>query len=175
MEQNQYDYSPINAVSTFWLFASPMILILILVLYKYRVEIWSREFIHVDLLTIQFLFVMSLIIGPILATLLANSFPALRIKTDGLEVRFYFPKVTKWIFISWNEIDGVEFFPIPIERILGKKGKNLFIRSKRLPFYYFLTALFFKNSFSRGVIIMDNIKKYDELVRIIALNKDITG
>jgi len=83
--------------------------------------------------------------------------------------------MTTWIFLPWNEIDKLEFFATPAEKLLRKKEKNLFIYSKRLPFYYFLQAILNRNSFSRGVMIMGSIRNYDELVQLITLNKNKTG
>ena len=164
MKYNKYDYP--HGLLWFWYFTILLPLVLIIVLYIYRQEILTMELNRVEFDNILFTAILCLIM-PILAALFVNSIPALRLKNGGLEIRFFFPKMTKWIFLPWDEIDSIEFYHFSRVQTFLRMKKNFLIYSKKLPLYYFFPALFYGHSFSRGIVVTGKIRGYDELVNVV--------
>jgi hypothetical protein len=171
MEQEQFDY-PVKSSEIFWYMVSPMLLIFLLVLIRFGGEIFGEDPdpIHLDYILLTF--AMAFLITPLLATLAGNSFPAVRVCPDCLEIRFYFPRLSRWIKLPWDAIERIDVFSDSWEAIQKKQGRNLFIKSRKLPFFYAISALLFRRTASRGVMILDEIDRYDVLIDSIRLQTE---
>src|SRR4030065_1510559 len=170
MNRELHNYPFPNAVVLFWFLSSPMILILILLII-FRTEIFAKTPSNEIIINLICLSIIRLIVIPTLAYLFANSFPALRLNPNGLEIQIYSPLKTKYLFLSWGDIDRVVIYSDPLPVLFQRKKKWIFIQSRRLPFFYFLLSMLYRNSLHRGFIITHHIQRYEEVLDFISEHK----
>jgi len=170
MNRELHNYPFPNAVFLFWFLSLPMILILILLIIFSNV-IFAKTPSNEIIINLSCLSIVSLIVVPILAYIFANSFPALRLNENGLKIQIYSPLKTRWIFLSWNDIDRVVIYSDLSQVFNQRKKKWLFIQSKQLPFFYILLSILYRNSLQRGFIITHHIQGYEEVMDFISEHK----
>lgn len=107
-------------------------------------------------------------------TVVANSWPAIRIREDGYDILFYYlyPFPKRWIALSWNDINRLRYDLNPIGVLLRPNRKTYVLFSKCLPFFYHLPGLFFWQSLQKGFSIVPWIRGYDQLASILE-KKDV--
>ena len=164
MKKNLYNYPFPNAVCIFWYFASPMFLFLLsLIIYYHRV-VFAKGLINLENIKLILSFLFSLTIMPSVAYVVANLYPSVRLDQNGLEIQIYFPLMTKWLFIPWEDVETIKIYVEPSTSLFGRGKKWIFVQSEKLPFIYLLLTLFFKQTTKRGFTITHRIRGYDQLL-----------
>jgi|GEM_PF-6482178 len=97
------------------------------------------------------------------ATTIANAFPDVNVRSDGIEIRFFFPLLTRWFFLPWKAIDHISRKESPLKMLNKKLRPDLLVYSRVLPVFYFVPMLWFASTLRRGFFIGRQIQKYDEL------------
>ena len=169
MKSDKFDYPFPNGVVSFWILSTPAVaLLLVMCRLWLRYDELNKD--QVDFLTLVVVTMVCLIF-PVIAMLLVNSYPAVRVGPDGLEARFYFPCFTKWVFLPWARIDTIVPHLTPADSLFGlDRGKsNSLILSRSLPAYYQFPSMVFGRALGRGFFITRRIKRYDEVMRIITI------
>jgi len=165
MISNTHDYPFPNGIAVFWMFSLPPCVLLILLIWKVLQIIWESGLITGQLSTLLGVAIMCLM-GVLGATIVVNSFPAIRMHADGLEIRFYFPFLTRWISLSWNDVEAVEMCASPVDVILRRREHGILtVYSSRLPLLFLIPSMIVRHSLRRGFFITNRIKGYEILVQ----------
>lgn len=162
MRSETYDYRFPNSVAAFWIVASPPALIFGYALWRFVAEEGSPT----GPGSIVGLFFQSLLIL-LAATVMVNAFPAIRLGTQGIELRFYFPFLSRWYLLRWEEITNLSSLPAPVARILRFKRftkSNSLVCSTSLPKFYYLPGLLFGRKLCPGFVISHRIKDYEKVL-----------
>jgi hypothetical protein len=169
-EIDWHGYSFPNAVVMYWLYISPMIVIFLLFLIINHKDIFMLPISNDVILNFVCLVTLSLIIMPLIAYIFANSYPEIRLRIDGLEIQIYSPFKRRVLFVAWKDIEEVDIFKSPALKILNPNRKWIFIRTRKLPYFYHILSLIYKRSFYRGFIITHRINQFDKLLKVIIEN-----
>lgn len=171
MRKDHYDY-PFTLVA-FWYFSigpfTPFLIMLCMRLDEIRDQSLPGE----DLMELGFGLLLG-VFATVVTTIFINSFPAVRINPRGMEIRFFFPILTRWISLPWSQVDGVRECVFLKYRVLRKDVKGLIISSQHLPPFYHLPALLWGHTTDRSVPINSRIKGYDDLVQSIKAACSVT-
>ena len=169
MQARHFDYPPPNGVLALYVFCGVPLFAMALVLANKTRSVGSRvlpQELSAELIVFLLVWISTTIYG----VLVANSFPALRLRTNGIEVRFFFPFLTRWIFLSWDQIDRTEAYRSPAGSLFGKAKSDLVVLSDQMPLFYFLPMLVFRRTLKRGFVIKSRIRGYDDLWRALTAN-----
>lgn len=159
MKDEKFDYPFPNGVAAFWIFVAPPLILFIVIIGRViaQADEWG------DGSNVVGASIM-LGIALFLATLVANSYPAVSVGADRLSVRFYFLFFSHWVRIGWDEVEGIRQVNTP-NGTLGSKQRGLFrLTSTRLPVFYHLPMLLFAHSFRKGFLIDTRLHNFDRLM-----------
>jgi hypothetical protein len=163
MKENYYDYPIPNGVVVFWIFTTPPIIFFVLLFIAKSGDIMSQTLSTED--TSSFLgFILMILLAAICASCVTNIFPAVKLRSNGVEIRFYFPLLTRWIWLPWNSITNLKSYSSPSDFLFKNKQKNLLVSSKNLPMFYHIPSIIYGHSFDRSFIIGSWIRGYDKIV-----------
>jgi hypothetical protein len=113
----------------------------------------------------KFAFIVVLILVMSLTTLIINAFPTIRLKSEGIEIDFYFPFLSKWFFMPWSAIEQIKIIDPPLQPLHRSKHKpNIMVYSHLLPKYYHLPALLYGRTWKKGFMILNKINGYEEIM-----------
>ena len=122
-------------------------------------------------------FAMLLPLSLATGTFMTNSFPRIRTTSDGIELRFYFPFLTRWFRLDWAEIDGAYRFGSTFDTILNRRPSDtsagIAITSRRLPLFYLFPSLLFYRRASRSIFLPPRLRDFDKLIEIISVHINI--
>jgi len=174
MKNDYIDYPIPNGIIAFWIFVAPPLTLMLLTFLSSMTEILHGRIDQKETSMIIGLLIFNFL-SVIFGSFAANSFPAIRVNSEGIELRFYFPFLTRWISLPWNSITQVRtyFSPTPTESFFKKQERGIIIFSNHLPLIYFLTSLIWGHSIDRSIIIGKRIKRYNEVLTILEAKKKL--
>ena len=165
-----FEYPILDGKFLFWWFFLPPMIITLIALMNVRNSILNSGITYEKVELIGFLIIFSLSFL-VLAFLVANAFPVIRIGEGGIEVRIYFPFLTRWILLPWNSIYRVEPFLFQLKLLNRKHAWGIIIFSNHIPRMYHIPSLIWGHSIDRNIIIKSGIKGYDDLQKVLQAEK----
>lgn len=172
MKDHNIDYPIPNGIIAFWIFVVPPLTLMLFTLLSCVIEILHGRIAHKETSMIIGLSIL-LLLSVIFASFVANSFPAIRMSSEGIEVRFYFPFLTRWISLPWNSITQVKTYFSPTGSLFKKQERGIMIFSNHLPIIYYLPSLIWGRSIDRSIIIGKRIKQYNEVLIVLEAKKKL--